>query len=253
MSRLERAIETLVSIERTAAGGSPLHRVDARAKLLVTLCFLIGVLRLGADGVPRLLLCLTVPMALCAWGGIPYTRVFVRSLVVLPFVALVGLFNPWIEREVAFRIGGVAVSVGWLSFAAILLRGVVAAQMALVLVLSTGFSRLSVGLRQMGVPEVLASQLLFVHRYLLVLLQEALSMERARASRSHGRRAYPLKLWGTFVGQLLLRTVERSERIHRAMLSRGFRGTMPLAVRPAWHWRDTGFLAAGLAAVILLT
>lgn len=252
MSRIEWAINALDGVERKASRDTPLHRIDARAKLLATLLLMLYVLSLGAAELPQLVLSCALPIFLSAWGRVPYGWLFLRSSVVLPFVGLIGIFNLWLERETAFYIGDFPIAVGWLSFVAILLRALVTTQLAILLIVSTGFHRLCVSLRLLGVPSLLAFQLWFVYRYLFVLLQEALSMERARASRSYGRRSYPLKQWGVFVGQLLLRTVNRSERIHRAMLSRGFDGTVPMSVRSAWQWQDTRFLLSAFLVMALL-
>lgn len=52
-------------------------------------------------------------------------------------------------------------------------------------------------------------------------------MLRARDARGYGRRSYPIGLWAETVGQLLLRTLDRAEHIHNAMLARGFTGRIP--------------------------
>ena len=127
-------------------------------------------------------------------------------------------------------------------------------QALLVLIGSTGYYRLCRSLQQLGVPAVFTTQLLFVYRYLYVLIEEAAAMQQARDARSFGRRSYPLKIWGTLVGQLLIRTFDRAEQISRAMLARGFSGRIPEGVfeRPAWRMRDTLFLAVWCSAFVLL-
>ena len=108
----------------------------------------------------------------------------------------------------------------------------------------------------LSVPPYRLSELLlfFVYRYLFVLIEEAAAMQQARDARSFGRKSYPLKVWGTLVGQLLIRTFDRAERISRAMLARGFTGRIPegMSERPAWKMRDTLFLAAWCSALVLL-
>lgn len=205
MSQLEKTLNALLAMERIPREASPVHRLDARLKLLVTLGVLTGVLSIPVQRLPWLILSFVYPVAVSAVAGIGYGGLLRRSLLVLPFVALVGIFNPWD------------------SFTGILLRALVSMQAVLLLIQTTGFHRLCLALQGVGVPAVIARQLLFVHRYLAVLLQEALSMERARASRSYGRSSYPLRQWSVLVGQLLLRTLGRSERIHRAMQARGFK------------------------------
>ena len=253
-NRLQNALCALDALERSARIRTPLHRTDARAKLLVTAVFLVTMLSVPLDRLPELLLFSSFPIIASAMGGMDYGTVFRRSLVVLPFVAFIGVFNLFYDREPVFRIGPAVVTAGWVSFFSIILRGLLSVQALLVLIGSTGYYRLCRSMQRMGVPAVFPTQLLFVYRYLRVLIEEALAMQRARDARSFGRKSYPLKVWGTLVGQLLIRTFDRAERISRAMLARGFTGRIPEDAfeRPAWEMRDTLFLAAWSSALVLL-
>ncbi len=101
-----------------------------------------------------------------------------------------------------------------------------------------------VALRRLGAPRVLATQLLLTFRYLFVLCEEAARVLRAHALRSPDRPRPTLHLGGALLGQLLVRSLSRAERVHAAMCCRGFDGELRLA-RP---WRlsraDAGFVAA---------
>jgi cobalt/nickel transport system permease protein len=80
------------------------------------------------------------------------------------------------------------------------------------------------------VPSLFVSQLLFLYRYLFVLMEEAMRVVRARDMRSFGRRGTGARVFVRIAGTLFLRTVERAERIYGAMLARGFRGEV-LSIR----------------------
>lgn len=73
-------------------------------------------------------------------------------------------------------------------------------------------------------PQVFVVQLLFLYRYIFVLADEVDRAARARELRSCGKRGQGLSSFGSLTGHLLLRTCQRAERIHMAMLSRGFTG-----------------------------
>ena len=253
-NRLQHVLCALDAMERTARMQSPLHRTDARSKLLVTVVFLVTMLSVPLCRLPELLLFFVFPIGACAMGGLSYGTIFRRSLVVLPFVVFIGVFNLFYDREPVFRIGTLAVTAGWVSFLSIVLRGLLSVQALLVLIGSTGYYGLCRSMQRLGVPAVFTTQLLFVYRYLYVLIEEAAAMQQARDARSFGRRSYPLKIWGTLVGQLLIRTFDRAEQISRAMLARGFSGRIPEGVfeRPAWKMRDTLFLAVWCSAFVLL-
>lgn len=252
MSKLEKAIYELNCMEHASEQKSPIHTLDPRAKLLVTLLFLVFVLSLSLEDLSGLILFLIYPIITCAMAGISYGAVFKRSLIVLPFIIFIGIFNPMIDKRVVFYVGKVGITAGWISFFSILLRGIISLQAVFILIFTTGFYNLCRGMKRLGIPSLLTNQLLFVYRYISVLLQEALSMERARAARSFGRKSYSLKMWGIFIGQLLLRTIERSERIHRAMLSRGFSGNMGGYFQSVWRTKETIYLVIWACLFFLL-
>lgn len=253
-NRLQYVLSQLDAMERTALGCSPLHSLDARAKLLVTVVFLVTMLSVPLTRLSDILLFFAFPLLTAAMGGLDYGQVFRRSLVVLPFVVFIGVFNLFYDRAPVLSVGPVVVTRGWICFLSIILRGLLSVQALLVLIQSTGYYNICRGMQRLGIPALFTTQLLFVYRYLYVLIEEALAMQRARDARSFGRRSYPLKVWGRLVGQLLIRTFERAERISRAMLSRGFTGRIPADIynRPAWKTRDTVFLAAWSAVLVAM-
>lgn len=253
--RLQNALYTLDELERSERSESPLHTVDPRAKLVVTTVFLVTMLSVPLQRLSELLLYFVFPLVLSSAGGLSYGRLFRRSLFVLPFVALVGLFNVFYDRTPVFYVGPVAVTEGWIGFASILLRGLLSVQALLLLVRTTGYYRLCRSMQRMGMPSLFAAQLLFVFRYLRVLLEECFRMRRARDARGYGRASYPLPMWGTFVGELMIRTFDRSESVYRAMLARGFTGRIPdCSVREEsrWRFRDSAFVALWCAAFVFM-
>lgn len=253
-SKLAYALSEMDAVERTAQGRSPLHRIDARAKLLVTAVFLVTMLSVPLTHLSELLLYFAFPLVTAAMGGLGFGSVFRRSLFVLPLVVFIGVFNLFYDREPVLQIGTLVVTRGWITFLSIVVRGLLSVQALLILISATGFYRLCRSMQQLGLPAVFTTQLLFVYRYIYVLIHEALKMSQARDARGFGRKSYPLRTWGTLIGQLLIRTVCRAESIGRAMLARGFTGRIPQNVcrEQAWRPRDTAFLALWSAAFILM-
>ncbi len=243
--RLTQALCRLDELEHADRQPTPLHRLDGRAKLTVTAVYLFVMLSVPLTQLSELLLFAVYPFVTAAVGGFRYGTLFRQSLVVVPFVVFIGVFNLFQAREPLFYIGSVAVSVGWTTFVSLLLRGLLSVQALLLLVRTTGYYRVCRSLQQLGVPELLTTQLLFVHRYLCVLLREGIALSMARDARSFGRRSYPLRTWGTLICQLLLRTFDRAARIGQAMAARGFTGRIPElpGARTAWRTADTLYAA----------
>ncbi|MPZ16006.1 MAG: hypothetical protein GEU73_16555 [Chloroflexi bacterium] len=151
-----------------------------------------------------------------------------------------------------------ATDAGFLRFTSILARSWLSVQMAILLVATTPFAVLLHALEHLHLPRPLIGTISLAYRYLSVLADEASRLLRARAARSAGRgpRGSRAALWhaavaGHMVGQLLLRSFERSERIYGAMLARGYRGE-PMALHPPTVSPGTWAVAGATVVYIAL-
>ena len=249
MSKLEKAIISLHKMQN----GLSLCARDPRAVTLVALLYLIVLLSVPLTSLPTVIWLGIYPLIVSQTMGGGYRDVFIQSLYVLPFIILVGVFNPILDRQQVFTVGRLSVSRGWITFISIIFRGIWAVQAVIALIHSIGFSGFCRGLGGLGVPGFLTSQLLMVYRYLGVLLEEALRMKRARESRGSGRGSMPLRYWGTMIGQLFVRTVDRAGKIHSAMLARGFDGELQYSgLPPRWTVSDSTFVVCWLSVFIVL-
>jgi cobalt/nickel transport system permease protein len=241
MSRIDSLLHDLRSLELLARRDTRLARVDPRAKLVTTLAFIVAVVSFDRYTVAALLPFAAYPALLAAMGEVPW-RVLARKLAIAaPFAVMVGLFNPLIDTTPQFVLGPVSVSGGWVSFASILLRFALTVGAALVLVAATGLHPLCMALGRLGVPWVFTTQLLFLFRYAFVLGGEASRMSTARLLRANGQ---PLQLagYGPLLGHLLLRSFERGQRVHWAMVARGFDGELRGLDPLRWTGRDSAFV-----------
>lgn len=252
MASIEGAILDFKRLDLLAAGDTPLHRLDPRAKVLVTALFVILVISHGRYEISALTPFFLFPAVLIAAGNLPAGYIVRKILLLCPFVIVVGIFNPFYDRTVMVHLGSLAITGGWLSFASIVVRSVLTVGSAFVLLALTGFSGLCRALEQLGMPRPFAVQLLFLYRYLFVLTEEAGRAARARQLRSCGKKGQGIGSYATLIGHLLLRTWQRAERVHVAMLSRGFDGTFHTSRRTSFGMRELRFVAGWTVILLLL-
>jgi len=252
MTGIEHKVFAIGAMDRLSAQQTAMHRLDPRAKLITTLVFITTVISFPKYEISALVPFALYPLTLAAVGNIPAMFLVRKLLWVSPFAVLIGIFNPLLDREILMRLGGVGLSGGWLSFGSILLRFALTVGAALTLVAVTGFNAVCLALEKLGTPRVFVVQLLFLHRYMFVLMDEALRMVRARALRAVGGRGLDLKSFGTLAGQLLLRTMDRAQRVYLAMSCRGFDGNLYLMQPLRFGRREAVFVAGwvGLFAVL---
>jgi cobalt/nickel transport system permease protein len=252
MSKIDSSLFEIGFLDQLATKDTPLHLIDPRIKLITTLCFIITVVSYNHYDFAALFPLILYPLILSEAGQLPGPYLRRKILIASPFAILVGMFNPLFDQQTMLQIGTISISGGWISFASILLRFVLTVSAALILVASTGFASVCMALSRLGMPKVFSTQLLFLYRYIFVLTDEAQRMMRARSLRAFNKRGTGIKVYNSMLGQLLLRTMDRAQRIHRAMLCRGFTGDIRLNKELKIRTFDLVFFAGWLAFFIMV-
>lgn len=224
MAAIQSAVLDLKRLDLLANGNSSIHKLDARAKVLVTIIFTLCVVSYNRYELTPLLPFFLFPIIMLSAAGLPPLFILKKIVLLCPFVLAVGIFNPVFDREIVTHLGSIAISGGWISFFSILTRSILTVGSAFILVGVTGFNAVCQALESLGMPQVFAVQLLFLYRYIFVLTEESARASRARELRSCGKKGEGIRSFSSLIGHLLLRTWGRAERIHTAMLARGFTG-----------------------------
>ena len=215
---------------------SHIHNLDSRVKLGITLLFIFSNVLLPdgawlAFGVSWIFL-----LIINLLSKISVVFTLKRSLIAFPFAlaAFTIMFTLPGEPVTSFHIGSWNLTIsdlGLIRFLSIMTRSWLSVQAAILLTATTKFPDMAHSLRHMGVPFILITIISFMYRYIFMLNDEATRLIRARTARSaklpgHNRPSIPwhARVAGHMIGQLFLRSYERSDRVFNAMLARGFRG-----------------------------
>ncbi len=239
------------SIDRFAGGSGPLHRLDARAKLLAALAYTAAAVSEPRREVAGLLPYLVPPLAAVLVCGVPAAFILRRVLVVSPFVLLVAAVNPLFETapvEVSAGPWTGTIRAGWVTAASISLKFLISALTLLVLAATTRISLMAGAMSDLGLPRILAMQVAILYRYLFLVVDEFERRRRAAEARTVGKIdiAARARLSGAQLAGLFSRSLERAERVGRAMAARGFDGAFPRAPGTRLGPADAAFLAAAL-------
>jgi cobalt/nickel transport system permease protein len=234
-------------------GDSPVHRLPAEVKIVAALLGALCVVAtprtaFGVFAGHFLVLC-----AVWALARIPPGWILRRSVIEAPFVVLV----------VLLPLTGPPPTVAWLDLTLsepgllgawnILVKGTLGVLISLTLAATTPLRDLLAGLSRLRAPALVVTIATLMLRYVDVIAAEARRMRLARIARGHD----PRFLWqvgatARGVGALFVRAYERGERVHLAMLSRGFTGTMPRPDDDAPSRRQwlAGLVPTAVAAVL---
>lgn len=252
MNKMETALRDLGEMDDLAAGDSPLHRLHPAAKLLTTIVFILVTASFSKYDLSGLIPMALFPALLFQIGGIPLRTCFYKLRVVLPLVMAVGLFNPVFDRAPLLRLGSVIVSGGTISMLTLMLKGVLCLTVSFLLMATTSIDGLCAALRLMRVPSLLVTLLLLTFRYVGVMTRELAVMTDAYRLRAPGQRGVHISAWGSFLGQLLLRTADRGQELYASMLLRGYHGHFHYVDMPPFRASDTGYLLGGAGLLLLV-
>ncbi len=166
------------------------HRLDPRTKLIAALVFILAVVSTPPESWLAFTGYLVLLTSLLLLSRIPPLHMLRRSLVIIPFVLLISIFIPFFkEGEVAgsYNVWLWEVSVtysGLLVLWNVLIKAWLSVLFMILLTATTPLNSLLKGLEQLRLPRVLVMILSFMYRYVFVLADEVMRMQRARDSRN---------------------------------------------------------------------
>jgi cobalt/nickel transport system permease protein len=234
---------------------SPVHRLDPRAKIVGLVAVVLVAVTTPLAAWPVWVACLALLAAVAAAGRVSPAAVWRRARFLLPAVLLAVAFLPFV------RPGGASHALGPLTVhqdgletaAAVAAKAAIGTLAAVLLALTTGFPQVLRGLEAMRAPRLLVTIAAFMYRYMFVIAAELGRMRAALAARGYSpRNALHAGALGRLATASFLRTHARGERVYRAMLARGYAGSMPPGAPLALGRADAAFVVAVLAALVPL-
>jgi cobalt/nickel transport system permease protein len=200
-------------IDRFSEIGSPIARLDPRIKITAFLSLIV--FTVVTRGSSRQEFCLqgALALVLVLVSKVPLGFIFKKSLVVIPFVAVVSVFNIVAGNQIIE------------TFLATLSKSLISVVYLILLVATTRFPDLMKAFERLKCPQLITTILSFMYRYVFVIEDELMTMKMAKESRSFGGSAlFHAKVFSNILGSLFIRSYERAEEIYLAMCARGFDG-----------------------------
>lgn len=217
-------LSTISRLEDLADNKSIVHNLHPLSKIILTLVYLIVVTSSSKYEVSSLMIFVLYLVIMIELGDIPKKLLFKRVLVAIPFSLFAGISNIILDRKIAFVFCGIGITYGILSFFSIMIKTILTVAAVLILVATTPIPEIFNQLIKLKVPKIIVTQLLLTYRYISVILQESSNMYTSYKLRANGEKGIKLKDMGIFIGQILLKSFNRAERVYNAMKCRGFEG-----------------------------
>ncbi|MCB2199082.1 energy-coupling factor transporter transmembrane protein EcfT [bacterium] len=235
----------------------PLHELDARSKILIFFGILLSAVLVPNGHWLLFAIHLILIVLFLILSRMPVSHFLTHLGVILPILAMVLFASPFLASNsrapVVLDLGwiGTITEAGLIHLISLACKALLAISSVILLIHTAKFHELLRGFEQIRVPVLLIQVTAMASRYLLLLVEDVTTLRNSMVNRGYrGRWIGQARLIGRLVGVLFLRSIERSERISHAMLSRGWRGG---ARRVPWTplaWVDFG--TSGVVVILLV-
>lgn len=225
MDKSRQAVKTIHISDDTGSvrrrGG--LHPLS---RLFVTLLYILFVLSFSPYNLLGLAGMVLYLLAHVIWYEISLEIMVKRVWPVFLLTSAVGIAGLVLNRESYVRFGDITITYGMVSMVTLIVKGIFCVTASYILAVTAGIGQICYALRILHIPEEIVTVIMLMHRYLMVLIKEVERMQQAYRLRAPGQKGLHFRTWGSFVGLLLLRSMDRAQEVYESMGLRGFQGKM---------------------------
>lgn len=262
MNKINSAIYEMENVSQMAEQDQWMNRIHPLVKFLLTLMYIVTVVSFDKYQLAGICSMAVYPLVIFLLGDISFREALHRLRIVLPVVCIVGIFNPFFDREVVTYLGVpaflgellhltpgdagyvIGISGGVLSMLSLMMKGILTVLASYLLIVTTTIEKICYAMRLLHIPKVIVTQIMLIYRYVTVLLRETGRVIQAYELRAPGQRGIRMDAWGSLVGMLLLRSMDRADDVYASMCLRGFCGEFPAEAKMKMRGRDLAFLGA---------
>lgn len=252
MGKISDAIYEIHYMDTIANKESPIHRIHPLVKLIATIVYIWFTVSFDKYNVAGLLTMVIYPVVLFSVSDTSFRHSIKKLKVILPLILLMGIFNPIFEQTPRFAFYGMVVTNGMVSGFTLIVKGCFAVLGSYLLVATTTIESICYALNLLQVPKIIVTQILLTYRYITVLMDEANHIFEAYVLRAPFQKGVHFKVWGSLLGQLLLRSIDRAGALYDSMVLRGYNGDFRYTQLRRVQWQDFVYLVAWVGVFSVL-
>ena len=252
MGKINQGIFEIHEIDEMTQKNTVINQIHPLVKILITVIYIGIVVSYDKYNLSGLLPLFIYPVIVFSLAEIKIWKSIKKLRMVLPVLCLVGILNPFFDHTIFFEIGSFIVTGGMISMITLIVKGIYTLLASFLLIATTGIEKICYALKVIKIPSIITTQLLLSYRYLTVLMEEANTVFEAYILRAPRQKGVGYKVWGSLLGQLLFRTLDRAAIIYDSMVLRGFSGDFFLANRKTVVGLDFLYFALWIFILISL-
>lgn len=252
MSGIEKQLREIDKLNTLQQRDQWMNRIHPLVKLCLTIVYIGFVVSCHKYSLSTMVIFAVYPFMMFNFADLSLKDAIYRMRLILPIVLVVGIFNPFMDREPVMQLGNLAISGGVVSMITLMLKGFYAVLSAYLLIATTTIEDICYALRRLHVPKILVTVILLIDRYIYILGQEAERIMTAYKLRAPSQKGIHYRAWGPLVGQWLIRSMERAQVVYESMTLRGYRGEYDYGKKRKFTAVDIFLFTVWLVAFVVI-
>ncbi len=224
MPNINGAVHGIHHMDSMASKDKWINNIHPLGKMIMTITYILVVISFDKYNVTGLASMSVYLFLLFIIADIPFWLSLKHLKPILFLVCLLGIFNPIFDTQEYMKLGNIIITSGMISMITLIFKGIFSVMASYLFISTTSIEKICYALRKLHIPKGIVTMILLIYRYIIVLLKEVERMSIAYKLRAPKQHGIAIKAWGSFVGQLLLRSIDRAENVYESMLLRGYDG-----------------------------
>lgn len=224
MNKIRRSLFEIQTISEMAQKDQWINRIHPLVKLFITIFYIAILVSFNRYHLTGTLGMIIYPLIVFELGEISIKEALYKLRLILPLVCFVGILNPVFDTTPCGTFSGINITTGMISMSTLILKGILSVLASYLLIATTTIEEICFALRILHIPKIIVTQILLIYRYIFVLLSEAEQITHAYSLRAPGQKGIHFKVWGSLIGLLLLRSMDRADEVYQSMCLRGYQG-----------------------------
>ena len=252
MNKIEDAIQTIHKFDMKNNQKSFLNQINPISKLLITIIYIILLTSINKY---NLMTTISMGIYLIILSIIDYISIrdiIKRFKIIFFMLLIVGIANPILDRNIVTYIKNIPITTGMISMITLILKGFFAIVSSYFLIESTTIEEICFALKKLHVPNILVIIVMLIYRYIILFLKEAQRIWTAYSLRAPNQRGINYKVWGSMIGSLLIRSVDRANIVYQSMELRGFNPDTFFINEQKIDKRSILYLSIGLLLIFII-
>lgn len=251
MNKLNKALYEIQSIEDLANRDCFINKIHPLIKFILTVTYISLVISIGKYNLGKVIGMSIYPIFLLITCDISLKDSLRTLKIVLPFIFLMGILNPFFDTKILITMNGINISAGVISMITLIMKGILTILGSYLLIATTTIEKICYAMDKIHMPRIFITEVLFIYRYVTVLIKEANKITESYSLRAPKQKGINYKVWGSLLGQLLLRSIDKAENIYESMCLRGYSGKFYYSYNIKYNGKD--YIYFSIWVVIFVT